>query len=279
MFGATDNGEIGRRGGALLLLIVFEVGAIALVHRLGSISWLRIPWDAFGPWLELAAVEDVIGALVRTVALVIAYWMAASTAAYTLAKATRIPSLIRATAWATVPSIRRVVDRAIAVTVTAASLSVPVASAGAADIATQPPPPSDPIVYQISNQGVPTPINLPQIDSTAILPPGVAGAGYTPQPAGKVESGSVAATADSEPTAVAGAATVHQVVAGDNLWTIAADHMRATLLDRTIDSAEIAPHWRRIIELNTPNLKSGDPNLIYPGERIVLPAIDVEGAT
>ena len=35
--------------------------------------------------------------------------------------------------------------------------------------------------------------------------------------------------------------------------------------------AEITPYWRRVIVANAGGLRSHDPNLIYPGERIVLP--------
>jgi hypothetical protein len=57
------------------------------------------------------------------------------------------------------------------------------------------------------------------------------------------------------------------VRAGDNLWTIAA----RSLPD---DTPDIAPYWRRLIAANTATLRSHDPNVIYPGERIVLPAND-----
>jgi hypothetical protein len=57
------------------------------------------------------------------------------------------------------------------------------------------------------------------------------------------------------------------VRAGDNLWAISA----RSLPD---DSTEIAPYWRRIVAANAPTLRSRDPNMIFPGERIVLPAND-----
>jgi nucleoid-associated protein YgaU len=66
------------------------------------------------------------------------------------------------------------------------------------------------------------------------------------------------------------------VVSGDNLWTIARDHLAeirgrpaAELSDR-----EIAVYWLKVIKANRARLKSGEPDLIYPGERTVLPPVE-----
>lgn len=55
---------------------------------------------------------------------------------------------------------------------------------------------------------------------------------------------------------------------GDHLWKISARQ-----LDEQASDGEIFPYWRRVVEVNTPRLKSGDPDLIYPGEIVHLPAI------
>lgn len=60
------------------------------------------------------------------------------------------------------------------------------------------------------------------------------------------------------------------VVRGDHLWKISAAHLE-TVSERTVDTSEISPYWREVITVNTETLKSGDPNLIYPGEIVVLP--------
>jgi len=57
---------------------------------------------------------------------------------------------------------------------------------------------------------------------------------------------------------------------GDHLWSISADHLEATL-SRSPSSLEITPYWREVIEDNRDRLRSGDPDLIYPGETVVLP--------
>lgn len=58
------------------------------------------------------------------------------------------------------------------------------------------------------------------------------------------------------------------VVPGDHLWKISERHVEATMPGR-----RIAPYWLEVIETNRPRLRSGDPDLIYPGEVILLPEI------
>ena len=232
---------------------------------------MTIPWGSLRSWLDIAPIEDVVAAGLRSIALVVAYWIAASTAAYAAARISRVPRLIRATAWATLPPIRRAIDRAIAVTVTAAAVASPIAPAVAGEI----PSPPEPIVYQIPDGGVPTPINPPVVDPTVILPPGVGGAGYTPQPAGdptgEDEVAAVEPGGGQDDTGVSSGTAIHEVVTGDNLWTISAGHLRALFPDLEPATDEIAAYWRRVIEANTANLRSGNPNLIHPGEQIVMP--------
>jgi nucleoid-associated protein YgaU len=61
------------------------------------------------------------------------------------------------------------------------------------------------------------------------------------------------------------------VRAGDNLWSIAADQLAAQL-GRPPTDAEVTPYWHQLIDANIPRLTSGDPDLIYPDENLVLPA-------
>ena len=54
---------------------------------------------------------------------------------------------------------------------------------------------------------------------------------------------------------------------GDHLWKISARR-----LGQGAGATEIAPYWRDVVEMNTPRLRSGDPDLIFPGEVVELPA-------
>jgi hypothetical protein len=65
---------------------------------------------------------------------------------------------------------------------------------------------------------------------------------------------------------------LHVVVAGDNLWRIAAAEVqRVSGVARPSDAAT-ATYWRALIAANVSTLRSGDPSLIYPGEVVTLPA-------
>src|SRR5829696_1122844 len=105
-----------RRTGSLLGLLGLELAAVAGLHWLGRLEGLRIGWDKPVDWLLSSPVQDVLGALLRTVGLVMAYWLLASTLLYLLASLTRLPAAVRAVGWATLPMVRRVADHAVAVT-------------------------------------------------------------------------------------------------------------------------------------------------------------------
>lgn len=60
------------------------------------------------------------------------------------------------------------------------------------------------------------------------------------------------------------------VVKGDHLWKISKRHLEARI-QRPPANAEISPYWRDVIEHNVDDLRSGDPDLIYPGEVIEMP--------
>jgi hypothetical protein len=68
---------------------------------------------------------------------------------------------------------------------------------------------------------------------------------------------------------------VHGVVAGDDLWSIAATQL-AQVSGRPIASlsnAQVAGYWQRVCDANRSRLHSGDINLIFPGEQIELPPV------
>jgi nucleoid-associated protein YgaU len=58
------------------------------------------------------------------------------------------------------------------------------------------------------------------------------------------------------------------VARGDHLWKISERRIEETFQTNPPD---VAPYWRQVIEVNRDGLRSGDPDLIYPGEVITLP--------
>jgi hypothetical protein len=123
-----------RRAGSLPVLVMFEVATVAGLHRLGGLPAFRIPWQhlgrGLGPWLLQTPLEDVLGAVLRLVALLVAWWLLGSTALYLAARLTRVPALVRGVGWLALPVVRRVADRAVAVALATSIASASPAVAG-----------------------------------------------------------------------------------------------------------------------------------------------------
>lgn len=76
----------------------------------------------------------------------------------------------------------------------------------------------------------------------------------------------------STPTTPTTTSTSYTVVSGDNFWAIAKAHVQANL-GHEPTNAEVANYWVKLIDANKANIRSGDPDLIFPGEVFTLPAI------
>jgi len=60
---------------------------------------------------------------------------------------------------------------------------------------------------------------------------------------------------------------------GDHLWSVAARTL-ATAWGRPPAEREVAPYWRRIVELNRGSLPDpADPDLVFPGDKVRLPPV------
>jgi nucleoid-associated protein YgaU len=83
-------------------------------------------------------------------------------------------------------------------------------------------------------------------------------------------------SAPAEPAPGTRVQASHMVAERDNLWTIARDHLAEARSGGTgeLTTREVAAYWLRVVEANARNLRSGDPDLIYPGETIALPPVD-----
>ncbi|MEX0795195.1 MAG: hypothetical protein WEB67_03105 [Acidimicrobiia bacterium] len=73
------------------------------------------------------------------------------------------------------------------------------------------------------------------------------------------------------PIEVRGAPPATVVVeSGDHIWKISKESLGGKL-QREPRNEEVHPYWLETIEINVDSLRSGDPDLIYPGEELVLP--------
>ena len=370
-----------RRAGSLLGLLGLELGAVLALHWLGRFPGLRIRWDQPVPWVLSSPVQDVLGAVLRTVGLVMAYWLLASTVLYLLASLTRLPSAVRAVGWATLPLARRVADHAVAVTLATSmvggtTLGVagpalaadreggmgpparkPVAAAQATGSSGQQDPPSSatettepPASRYVPEPADQAPRRLPASGqpTTTKAPTTTAAPTTTKAPATEAPATTEAPAANASTTTQGGAppttaatpappatrkgtaapTTTHayefnpattstsraaqeppggdnqgggqgpgnepgkepggggntrsderqpyEVASGDNLWAIARAHLSKARSGGSGEptNREVADYWVRVVEANRHGLRSGDPNLIYPGEEITLPPVD-----
>jgi hypothetical protein len=273
----------------LVLLIGMMAATTAGLHHLGRATGLAIDWSDPIGWLNGADPEVALAASLRSVGLAVGYWISVTTLLYvvfTRSGRDTAPRLVRIV---TLPGIRRIVDRGLA-TALAASIAISPFSPALALEAPEPPP----IVFDINRDGVPVPHIRPDAvhieddaeespepsGATESLPdvpaiPGTSDGGTSLLPAVSVAVGSVQA---ATPTASAPALsarlldTTYTVARGDNLWSIADRHLQETQ-GTAPSTAAIASYWKEVIATNTSTLRSGDPNLIYPGELIQLPEV------
>ncbi len=250
----------------LALLIVATAALTGGLHLVGAPQGFWVDWSDPIAWLEGASADQAIAALLRLAGIVVGYWVLATTVLYAITARTRRKAL-RWIRVITLPGIRRVVDRALATAIAASIAAAPLTPAAAEE-----PPPVPPVVFDITTDGIPVPhIRLqenpspePAPDTTDVESPTMVRVPTAPvvvvaQPA----TASVTTTPN----------TRHTVERGDNLWLIADQHLHQSTGQATAE--DVARYWRRVIEANESTLRSGDPNLIYPGEIVTLPELEI----
>ena len=231
-----------RRIAAPLLLLGFEVGSVVTLHRLGRLRWLRLPDSDVTGWLAANPPIETIAALVRPLALVAAVWLLATTLLYGAARAFGMP-VADALSRLTLPSARRAIDGALAF-----GLSTLIVAGPSAALAVESPMPHlvpDPAVRETEEP----------IVAVALQRLGWPG----------VRQVAIATMKDTGPDPP----TPYTVRRGDNLWSIAAEHLSEVI--EVPSRSEVAHYWRTVISANEEHLRSGDPDLIFPGEVIALP--------
>jgi nucleoid-associated protein YgaU len=238
---------MGRRTLRIATLVGFEVVGVVALHRLAHIDGLAGPGGDPAEWLRTSSPEEVVAGAVRLVAVGCAWWLLVSTVLYAAALAAGRATLARALCRLVLPAVRGPVERALAVSMMAtATFGTGLSGIAAAG---EPPPPATLEVRDgRAVDALPTPAPPP----TTTGPPASVSPPTTPLPA----PGPPPAPAEAAPV-------VHVVAAGESLWTIAAAHVEP--------GADVAQHWARVVEANRATLRSGNPNLIHPGEAITLP--------
>lgn len=247
----------------LIGLLLGEVVAVSTFHRLRH----PLPRWPISEWLTAGPADVLVMGVLRGIGLVLSYWLLVSTIAYVMARLADVPAALRAVEWATLPFVRRIAD-GVAVSALSVSLAAPFALPPLAMAAEAPEP-----VVVTTEQGAFVP---PGFDAPPAYTPAVDSveSDNTPAAVAVETEPDTAAPADDPQLAVAAPTDLpssHVVARGEHLWSIAEDRLRAVGRTEPLGDADIAPYWARLVEANRPHLRSGDPNLIHPGEVIVFP--------
>lgn len=255
----------------LVALASGVAGSALLLLRVRESSWLPPPGR-----IAAAAPEEAIYGAVWLLAAAITTWVGLTTVLSILAYVTRIPVAIRATRRMTIAPIRHLSRRAAALVLAVGSLSVSM-PAGAAHAPPVPhvitaEPPGNTVdtagsaILPVPPVGatVPIPTVAANPDLDGPLKPSLDTGGVM-MPVPHLTGGTRHAFQDQ-----GGPSVAYTAQRGDHLWSITAGYL-AEHLGRTASAEEIAALWRQVIEMNRDLIGSGNPNLIFPGERIVLP--------
>jgi nucleoid-associated protein YgaU len=219
---------------SVVALLGAEVGALLVLGRLGRVAGFALPRHGLETWARHAPTEDLFAVAARLGALGLTWWLLAATVLSITRRVVPGWQRLRALDSFTPPALRHLLDRALVLGV---GVSLGLAGLHPAGAATR-----------------------PRVDTPVLRGPVVRGPVVRPSPSAPRPT----------PRGQPSAPRVVIVRAGDNLWVIAA---RALTQHAPPTTAEIAPYWRRVVAENTPGLRSHDPDLIFPGERIVLPPV------
>ncbi len=243
-----------RRTARVICTVGVETATVVVLVLLGRRPELAVPVGHLGRWLREGDAATVVVALLRWVALLGAGWLLASTLLYLAAAVSRVPAAVRAVEWSTLPAARRAIDAACAVSVVTGMVHGVVLAPATAGAARGGRDATGVTVVRDGRAGQGEIAQLPP-DTTTTVPAPSAPLPSAPPPLPPAAHDEIV------------------VVAGDNLWELAARHLALTSA-RTraeVSDAEIAPYWARVCDTNRDRLVSGDPNLVFPGERVVLP--------
>ena len=230
-----------------------------------GIRWLLLaafPAVAFAVLLSMApplafdqlsngSLERVLLTTGGWIGIALTFWLIISQLLFTLAVLTRADWMIEVLQPVTLPIMRRIAASAATISITVSSVT--------AVAQTAPEPTSivvdDAVDGDLRQEATPTPVLQP------LAEPGIEDPAPTLEPEGSYS-----------------APLTWQVRSGDHLWSIAGDHL-AIVLDRPPTRDEHRNYWVKVVDAAQPIIRSGDPNLIYPGEEIPMPPMLHAGIT
>jgi len=266
----TDLAPQARRSLSTLIAVAWLAvlaGTIVGLARLGSgplaTPPLRHP-QALPVWLHRSGAPTAVFAVVRLLALVLAWYLLATTTIGVLARASRVPRLVTTADRFTVPPVRRLLTAAAGAGMSLSLSGIalvpmvgaaphgwprPTATRSGPATATASGRPPTVVVERLPDRSGAVLERLPDDDDTATM---------------SVEA----------PTAAPAATTTWWTVRpGESFWSEAERVTRSRSGAAT--DVDISGYWTTLIEHNRDRLVDpANPDLIYPGQRFELPPPD-----
>lgn len=216
---------------------------------LGRYEWLTVDWSDPLGWMAATDLEVAVAAVARLGGLAMVGWVGLSTVIYVAART--MGAGAGTLRWLSIGPLRRAVDAVLAGSLVLSSMA-PAAAA------------IDPVPTTMIAEST--------TEGSASVDPA-----YVPIPAGMGHEDEPSQPEDPPPENEPAPSNDRLLVVagpGDHLWKLAEDRVRQTL-DRPVTDDEVAPYWVRVVEANRDRIRSGDPDLIFPGEDIVMPEVDL----
>lgn len=275
--------------GVGLAWVLVLLATVFALNALGRTELSTPPvgsFDRLGVWLDDRGTVTATFAVVRLVALVLAWYLLAVTALGLAARMLGSPSLVRLADLATIPAVRRLLG-----TVAGVGLS-----ASAAALTTVP------LLTHAHHRTTATPSGAADAEAPGVhgmrgevvlrrLPAGggVVMERVRPPHAGDgdgtatlevvddtatmrvVEGRATMRVEPERPAAAPAAPATWTVRAGDHFWAVAA-HVLGQSWGRSPSEAEVGPYWRLLVEHNRQRLVDpANPDLVYVGQVFELP--------
>ena len=232
-----------REGIRWLLLAAFPAVAFAVLLSMVQ----PLAFDQLGN----SSLEEALLTTGRWLGLALTFWLIISQLLFTLAVLTRTDWMIEVLQPVTLPIVRRIAASAATISITVSSVTAVAQTAPEPTIMVV----DDVVDGDLRQEATPTPVLEPRVEHD-------------------VEEPRVA----MEPEGSYSAPLTWQVRPGDHLWSIAGEHL-TIVLDRPPTRDEHRNYWVEVVESARPIIRSGDPNLIYPGEEIPMPPMLDAGIT
>lgn len=244
------------------MVVAFEVALVVALHLAASPTY-SIPLQSLPDWFQSTDPTVALVAVARLAALAIGYWLLTTTVVYALAHHLGWKAVTDGMRWFTLPVVRRVVQGMTVLSMTGVTLMGPTGMAVAPALA------QTEVVAQDADG------TTSELESEVDEAP--TSSDYEPDAAGWPEglsdgSGFWIPSSVAQTDTETATANTHVVEPSEHLWSIAEEHLRS-VVGRDVTEDEICQYWIRVVEANRGSLTSGNPDLIYPDERVSLPAV------